>query len=109
CTSLFLTALRATPPELAPLHDALPSFQPQGHRLGVGRGRPGQGELERAFLGLGSGNLEYGAVVQQDAGAAGQTQESTLQVPLPRSEGHTSELQSLAYLVCRLLLEKTNQ
>src|SRR5205823_14433455 len=27
-----------------------------------------------------------------------------LHVPLPRSEEHTSELQSLAYLVCRLLL-----
>src|SRR2546425_4784909 len=26
-----------------------------------------------------------------------------------RSEEHTSELQSLAYLVCRLLLEKINQ
>src|ERR1041384_8863983 len=26
----------------------------------------------------------------------------------PRSEEHTSELQSLAYLVCRLLLEKKN-
>src|SRR3989441_1943677 len=26
-----------------------------------------------------------------------------------RSEEHTSELQSLAYLVCRLLLEKTKQ
>src|SRR2546425_5563263 len=26
--------------------------------------------------------------------------------PYPRSEEHTSELQSLAYLVCRLLLEK---
>src|SRR2546425_4431617 len=28
--------------------------------------------------------------------------------PLVRSEEHTSELQSLAYLVCRLLLEKKN-
>src|SRR2546423_15037649 len=28
--------------------------------------------------------------------------------PLHRSEEHTSELQSLAYLVCRLLLEKKN-
>src|SRR3989441_9611749 len=28
------------------------------------------------------------------------------QPPLVRSEEHTSELQSLAYLVCRLLLEK---
>src|SRR5205823_11599119 len=27
-------------------------------------------------------------------------------VPMRRSEEHTSELQSLAYLVCRLLLEK---
>src|SRR2546425_9371623 len=29
-----------------------------------------------------------------------------VQQPLERSEEHTSELQSLAYLVCRLLLEK---
>src|SRR2546425_5797869 len=29
--------------------------------------------------------------------------------PHPRSEEHTSELQSLAYLVCRLLLEKKKQ
>src|SRR5205823_7278939 len=29
-------------------------------------------------------------------------------VPRHRSEEHTSELQSLAYLVCRLLLEKKN-
>src|SRR5687767_15237620 len=28
---------------------------------------------------------------------------------VPRSEEHTSELQSLAYLVCRLLLEKKNR
>src|SRR5687767_15411386 len=35
---------------------------------------------------------------------------STVRVPTraPRSEEHTSELQSLAYLVCRLLLEKKN-
>src|SRR6266487_5061970 len=29
-----------------------------------------------------------------------------LVVPLPRSEEHTSELQSLVHLVCRLLLDK---
>src|SRR5687767_15314520 len=29
-------------------------------------------------------------------------------MPAVRSEEHTSELQSLAYLVCRLLLEKKN-
>src|SRR5205823_12770470 len=31
---------------------------------------------------------------------------STTRTVFPRSEEHTSELQSLAYLVCRLLLEK---
>src|SRR2546423_11097913 len=30
-------------------------------------------------------------------------------IEVPRSEEHTSELQSLAYLVCRLLLEKKKQ
>src|SRR3712207_9198028 len=31
-----------------------------------------------------------------------------LPAPFPRSEEHTSELQSRQYLVCRLLLEKKN-
>src|SRR2546425_8741724 len=33
---------------------------------------------------------------------------AAMHLVLPRSEEHTSELQSLAYLVCRLLLEKKN-
>src|SRR3712207_7260563 len=33
----------------------------------------------------------------------------TVSVKLPRSEEHTSELQSRQYLVCRLLLEKKTQ
>src|ERR1041384_1749900 len=32
-----------------------------------------------------------------------------MRLPIARSEEHTSELQSLAYLVCRLLLEKKNE
>src|SRR5205823_11841933 len=32
--------------------------------------------------------------------------DSTVRASMQRSEEHTSELQSLAYLVCRLLLEK---
>src|SRR2546425_7822810 len=32
--------------------------------------------------------------------------DADISCPRPRSEEHTSELQSLAYLVCRLLLEK---
>src|SRR3712207_7333412 len=40
-----------------------------------------------------------GGVEQRQVGRAGQ-------VPVVRSEEHTSELQSRQYLVCRLLLEK---
>src|SRR5205823_12969055 len=35
-------------------------------------------------------------------------EEPMMPAPITRSEEHTSELQSLAYLVCRLLLEKKN-
>src|SRR2546425_3799322 len=39
---------------------------------------------------------------------AGATARDRLDIYDARSEEHTSELQSLAYLVCRLLLEKKN-
>src|SRR2546425_4965187 len=41
-----------------------------------------------------------------DGAAAGGTAASAVPTRRKRSEEHTSELQSLAYLVCRLLLEK---
>src|SRR5205823_8986809 len=47
--------------------------------------------------------------VVEEAAAAGHQPRVLLEgdgAPDPRSEEHTSELQSLAYLVCRLLLEK---
>src|SRR2546425_3000014 len=44
------------------------------------------------------GHLEPGLVLRDRA--------AVLEVIRHRSEEHTSELQSLAYLVCRLLLEK---
>src|SRR2546425_9576356 len=43
------------------------------------------------------------------AGARSRSRQSLCQEPRERSEEHTSELQSLAYLVCRLLLEKKKQ
>src|SRR5205823_7078742 len=43
----------------------------------------------------------------QAATAPGSSQPSAMNEST-RSEEHTSELQSLAYLVCRILLEKTN-
>src|SRR3989441_5217638 len=68
------------------LHDALPIYDRR--RLGEGRrGDPARlRERARAQAGAGPGHR----------GRLGPA----------RSEEHTSELQSLAYLVCRLLLEK---
>src|SRR2546425_4295997 len=47
-------------------------------------------------------------LVQDDdrLGALADIHFTLLEASAPRSEEHTSELQSLAYLVCRLLLEK---
>src|SRR2546427_1418175 len=42
-------------------------------------------------------------------GAVARTQQDRLQAASPRSEEHTSELQSQSNLVCRLLLEKKKQ
>src|SRR2546425_6208018 len=45
------------------------------------------------------------SVISLSTACASRAKYSAL-VVVPRSEEHTSELQSLAYLVCRLLLEK---
>src|SRR2546425_8366653 len=44
--------------------------------------------------------------LQRDDGSSPLERLSNLRSDVNRSEEHTSELQSLAYLVCRLLLEK---
>src|SRR2546425_4653013 len=69
------------------LHDALP--------ISVGR----------QVVVIGAGNTAIDAVTQaKRLGAAAAT--IVYRRGEARSEEHTSELQSLAYLVCRLLLEK---
>src|SRR2546425_12433497 len=55
--------------------------------------------------GIGSGVGCQGLSVQ-GVSAAGECRGTATKTRLWRSEEHTSELQSLAYLVCRLLLEK---
>src|SRR5438093_9253922 len=70
------------------LHDALPIYRKTGGKLAPARGRADSqptvtGQCRQEFA-LGSGARE-------------------------RSEEHTSELQSLTNLVCRLLLEKKKQ
>src|SRR5205823_11089173 len=53
----------------------------------------------------GSGNLND-TVNLPAGGSVTYTASCTISASATRSEEHTSELQSLAYLVCRLLLEK---
>src|SRR5687767_15232055 len=66
-------------------------------RDGVGRGRrPDLEVVEGRRRGRGGGQ----------AGAGAAHGDRSLPGDRSRSEEHTSELQSLAYLVCRLLLEK---
>src|SRR5205823_14770432 len=86
------------------LHDALPICRhrrPAGRRAGAAR--------ERAAL---PRNRRVGERRGLDArrGRPDQLREprdgADARLRGPRSEEHTSELQSLAYLVCRLLLEK---
>src|SRR3989441_8474114 len=62
-------------------------------RSGPLRLRPGYEPMVQAFAGLMMVNGEEGGPPMRMG---------------TRSEEHTSELQSLAYLVCRLLLEKKN-
>src|SRR5205823_13111494 len=105
----FFTA--TAPPELytLSLHDALPILpSSSGSRAGSNSKRGNDLlHIERRFLALGEWNLEriqrhrHQAVVADDADQIDHAGEPDL-----RSEEHTSELQSLAYLVCRLLLEK---
>src|SRR5687768_18474533 len=72
------------------LHDALPIYVATSHALAV-----------EAVPAAGGDDLVVLAVVEADGRAA-----QAKGVARPRSEEHTSELQSRLHLVCRLLLEK---
>src|SRR2546425_11663942 len=96
CFFFFFNDTATTEIYTLSLHDALPILAALGARsLGnqnAGKRQPGGMVLNELHI------------LQGRAGAIGQRHAvSILDV---RSEEHTSELQSLAYLVCRLLLEK---
>src|SRR2546425_7129795 len=55
---------------------------------------------------LAAGHAEAQEIIAKARGVAEKEREALLARARERSEEHTSELQSLAYLVCRLLLEK---
>src|SRR3712207_7780304 len=71
------------------LHDALPIYDQRPPRDGELRARLHPPKLRAPFA-------SHGGIAPVGEGRR----------PAPRSEEHTSELQSRQYLVCRLLLEK---
>src|SRR3712207_7944410 len=88
CTIFFLNDTATTEIYTLSLHDALPILA----ALAAAR----EGPVEEGAVGAGTGTVAFGW-----KGGIG-----TSSRRLPRSEEHTSELQSRQYLVCRLLLEK---
>src|SRR2546425_6465059 len=72
----------------------------RGRRVWDSRGRPTV-EAE-VIVGRGTTPLASGRAIAPAGASTGSGEAKSVD----RSEEHTSELQSLAYLVCRLLLEK---
>src|SRR5690242_21427710 len=90
------------------LHDALPISRHETHveadlLPAPGQQPPGEG-------GIGAAGPRIGAAGPKAPQRERQQQGGTQHAPAerPRSEEHTSELQSHVNLVCRLLLEKKN-
>src|SRR5687767_15629452 len=79
------------------LHDALPILAEKAHMVALGAVLKRHGVLFMCDEVQSFGRTGTAFVSSQ-----------LLNEPDIRSEEHTSELQSLAYLVCRLLLENTN-
>src|SRR3712207_8246829 len=80
------------------LHDALPISVPGRVRRGRACSNPRRTEARGARAPRWPGGAPCLSPVRSPPGRSGS--------PAPRSEEHTSELQSRQYLVCRLLLEK---
>src|SRR5687767_15640362 len=94
----FFNATATTEIYTLSLHDALP-ISLIGSMLGSGTVSVNAG-------GGGSANLALNGGTIRTTGNLTATATNNISVADGRSEEHTSELQSLAYLVCRLLLEK---
>src|SRR5205823_10057350 len=109
-SALFLSTATATSPSYTlSLHDALPIYPFSAHADLIA-----EVPFELAGLCAAASAGAGGSA----ATSTGQGHDSVIALAkhasragkfLERSEEHTSELQSLAYLVCRLLLEKKNK
>src|SRR5205823_12502802 len=106
---LLLTSLSSTEIHTLSLHDALPIYHGQGNLRPRRRANSRSvslilpadrtlADFTKAFL-HGVDGVVPGKTLGNELSRA-------LAFAFYRSEEHTSELQSLAYLVCRLLLEK---
>src|SRR5690606_40183523 len=101
---------RATPSVHAlSLHDALPIYRVRGPDRGHARGRRGAAAARPAPVGTDpSVRPQPAARARSGRGVTPGARSAVVCPPLtagPRSEEHTSELQSRERLVCRLLLE----
>src|SRR5437899_8116270 len=83
-------------------HRDLHSF-PTRRSSDLGRGSGGQEDSSRPTT-IGNWKQPWREVTFQ--GETYTSRHGCFQLPMVRSEEHTSELQSLRHLVCRLLLEK---
>src|SRR5205823_13925716 len=104
----FFNATAPTDIYTLSLHDALPIYpiaQP-----GIEAPELAERRLHRDHRRVRGGRLRLHDVTAPGEGQQrSRNAEGQLHEAFPRSEEHTSELQSLAYLVCRLLLEKKKQ
>src|SRR5205814_8148964 len=108
--TLLLLLIPTPPPPFfytLSLHDALPIFFPLAEVVANSfrLNRGGGGTLKHLGVGLFFPEL-WG---RADKHVFGPTDRAALSSAFGRSEEHTSELQSLRHLVCRLLLEKKNK
>src|SRR3712207_6920890 len=83
-------------------------FRSQGVALAIGKGRIVREGSRIALLSLGTRLAEALKAAEELEARGLSTTVADARFAKPRSEEHTSELQSRQYLVCRLLLEKKN-
>src|SRR5256885_11126983 len=102
--------LNDTPPtEISPLslHNALPISSAPAAYPPTGALQPASSAASRLRSAVVAARLAVSSTQASSAVSSGwPVRHSTARAPWPRSEEHTSELQSPCNLVCRLLLEK---
>src|SRR5262249_58083992 len=99
----------APPPAISTLslHDALPICSNAASSLRRSTRRIPRDPLPERGLTIAGSSTASGSNAPSTTTVHGAIDPDAVELPAIRSEEHTSELQSLTNLVCRLLLEKT--